>query len=1048
MSKKLFAFVTVAMVMVFGTFALFAANVSQKPVVKAKKMTTSKPSVSMIRSNGNGAEMAAAPLFSDDFEGTQDSWWPDASWNNTDSPHAGKVFSQSTWEYTDAESHSASHSWHNLTNVNQHLDFLFSPVFHVPTQVTIDGITSELKGGFINFMAKMDSTNGAVLRIYVSDATPLWKVTDDDPHSGAKNYNMTQPDVPQIRQWLISPQIDLSAATAPKLMFWHNYISELEWDYLAVDASTDSFQTYTNLAVYSGKQEAYVADTLDLSAFAGKKIWFRFRYTSDEGFTEKNAHWDVDDILVADSTDTIFYDGAEGSASAFTMAGFGGGDPSGIAAINTPIGDWTKVDLGNVLLKGAKPGTDVRMAFQWSTAGRSVDGTGIYIDDVNVIPMGKQHVDVEAVGVAGLTQAALGHVLSPSVVIANVGLDTLNGRISWLGKIYKHTLSKAGEDSMYVVANLVGVQQMQGFAPDQTIRVEALENTRWTPMEPGDYTMGVDVILNSDTYKANNSVKVDFEVLGPPFAIPIYKEDFEPRAGEKSLEDFGWTVKNKTDHGWIYDSWIYGMGPSLSGYFYGWTGDSASAAMPIDACIKSPEIDISKVNPHNVIFMNCYIYFRPGHGGLPAPWGTQKSDISVEYSVDGGAWQQAFYWADDDTLPGDINRWPQTPKGIPYWQKTDLILPNAAGGEKLQVRVHFTSENSYVFGINFDEVVIYQGLINPVLGDVKDVPNDNGKQVALAWRASWNDLNKVPGVSLQNPVTHYNVWRGRPVGGGAEATHFSTTKEMLRNAADFKVGQQVIADDHHMLWVYMGSVPAMGWKYYGYVAPTTADSLETAFMVSAHTANPNIYDVSNVSKGMSIDNLAPHVPGGLTGAQADFHAVIGWEPVPDEDLMFYTVYRKDANGNWVQIARTTDNSYVDKNVTLEKTYTYAVSATDFAWNESAKSKELPIFVTSVDGKVSNAVPTDYALNQNYPNPFNPTTEIRYAIPKSANVTISIYNVFGQKVRTLVAGHKLAGYYVATWDGRADNGREVSSGIYFYEIHAGKFTATKKMTLMR
>ncbi len=1042
MSKKLFAFVTLIMLMVFGTFALFAANVSKKPTVKAKRMTE-KPSISMIRSNGIDAQMAATPLFSDDFEGTNDSWWPDASWNNTDSPNGGREFSNSTWEYTDADANSPTHSWHNLTNVNQHLDFLISPVFHVPAEVTIDGVTSELKGGFINFMAKMDSTNGAVLRIYVSDATPLWKVTDADPHSGAKNYNMTQPDVPQIRQWLISPQIDLSAATAPKLMFWHNYISELEWDYLAVDASTDSFQTYTNLAVYTGAQETYVADTLDLSAFAGKKIWFRFRYTSDEGYTEKNAHWDVDDILVADGADTVFYDGAEGETSPFTMAGFGGGDPSGIASINKPITDWAKVDLGNILLKGVKPGTDARLAFQWSTDGRSVDGNGVYIDDVNVIPMGKQHVDVQAVGVAGLTQAALGKVLNPNVVVANVGLDTLKGRLTWLGKIFK----KVTKDSSVVVANLVGVKQLTAFAPDAVIKVEALENTRWTPKEPGDYTIAVDVIFNGDTYKPNNSVKVGFEVLGPPFAIPVYREDFEPRAGQKSLEDFGWTVKNATDHGWVYDSWIYGMGPSLSGYFYGWTGDSASAAMPIDACIKSPVIDISNVNPHNVLFMNAYIYFRPGHGGLPAPWGTQYSNISVEYSVDGGAWQKAFYWEDADTLPGDINRWPQTLKGVPYWHKTDMILPNAAGGKTLQIRVHFTSENSYVFGINFDEVVIYQGIMNPVLASAKDVPNDNGKQVALTWRASWNDLNKK--AHKEDFVTHYNVWRGRKApGGGAEAVHFATKKEMLKHATEMKVGDQAITDDEGRIWCYLGSVPAMGWKYYGYVAPTPVDSVDFFFMVSAHTANPYVFDVSNVVTGMSIDNLAPHVPGGLTGAEVDYHAVIGWEQVPDEDLMFYTVYRKDANGNWVRIARTTDNTYTDTNVSLEHTYTYAVSATDFAWNESAKSKELPIFVTSVDGKISKAVPKDYALHQNYPNPFNPTTEIRYAIPKSANVTISIYNVYGQKVRTLVAGHKTPGYYVATWDGRADNGREVSSGIYFYEIHAGKFTATKKMTLMR
>ena len=1043
MSKKLFAFTALVMFVVFSAFAAFASNSAKKPTVNGKKLSFHKASISMIRSNGAITNMAATPLFFDDFEGTHDSWWPDASWNNTDAANGGREFSTaSTWEYTDAESHSATHSWHNIVDTDQDLDFLYSPVFHIPTEVTIDGATSELKGGFIQFWAKASGIDTAqALKVYVSEATALWKRTTDDPHSGAKNYNMTQPGNPHLRQWLISPQIDLTSATAPKLDFWHNYISELEWDYLAVDVSTDSFATYTNLSHYSGEQDDYVEENLDLSAFAGKKIWFRFRYTSDYGTTVSNAHWDVDDILVADGTDTIFFAGAEEDPCAFTKAGFMGGDPVATFDVDQ---DWALVDLGNVLLNAASPGTDVRLAFQWTTSGHTTgSGGGIYIDDVSVIPMGKQHIDVEAIGAAGLTQARLGEKVNAKVVVANVGLDTLTGRITWTGKIIKHVTS----DSDAVVGNMVGLKQVTGFAPDSTIMIETLQNTRWMPTEPGDYTFDVDVIFNGDTYMPNNNAKVDFEVLGPPFAIPVYKEDFEPRAGESSLADFGWTAESSTAHGWIYDAWIYGMGPSLSGYFYGWDADSASAAMPIDAVITSPVIDISNVNPHNVLFMNCYIYFRPGHGALPAPWGTQSSDISVQYSVDGGSWQQAFYWADDDTLPGDINRWPRTPLGVPYYTKTDLVLPNAAGGDQLQIRVEFRSDNSYVFGINFDEVVIYQGLINPLLGKVADVPNDNGKQVRLQWMRSWNDLNSIHGTSLQSPVTHYNVWRGIEAN-GAEARHFSSTKEMLGNAVEMKVGDKVIVDDNHMLWEYVGRVPAMGWKYYSYVAPTTEDSVETSFMVSAHTSDPNIFDYSNVSTGMSVDNLAPHVPGGLTGAEADFHAVIGWEPVPDEDLMFYTVYRKDANGNWVRLARTTDNSYVDTNVQLEKTYYYAVTATDFGWNESEKSPELPIFVTSVDGKLTNAVPTDYALNQNYPNPFNPTTEIRYAIPKNANVTISIYNVYGQKVRTLVAGQKSAGYYVTTWNGRADDGHEVSSGVYFYEIHAGKYTATKKMTLMR
>jgi hypothetical protein len=95
------------------------------------------------------------------------------------------------------------------------------------------------------------------------------------------------------------------------------------------------------------------------------------------------------------------------------------------------------------------------------------------------------------------------------------------------------------------------------------------------------------------------------------------------------------------------------------------------------------------------------------------------------------------------------------------------------------------------------------------------------------------------------------------------------------------------------------------------------------------------------------------------------------------------------------------------------------------------------------------IPTEFALNQNYPNPFNPTTSIRYQLPKEAHVTISIYNILGNKVRTLVDNQaKPAGYYLVQWDGLNDAGNQLPSGTYLYHINAGSFNATKKMLLMK
>ncbi|HXF99534.1 MAG TPA: T9SS type A sorting domain-containing protein, partial [Bacteroidota bacterium] len=96
-----------------------------------------------------------------------------------------------------------------------------------------------------------------------------------------------------------------------------------------------------------------------------------------------------------------------------------------------------------------------------------------------------------------------------------------------------------------------------------------------------------------------------------------------------------------------------------------------------------------------------------------------------------------------------------------------------------------------------------------------------------------------------------------------------------------------------------------------------------------------------------------------------------------------------------------------------------------------------------------AQPTSFALEQNYPNPFNPTTRISYTIPASANgaggmpVSLSVYNLLGQEVATLVRESKNPGRHTITFDGE-----KLPSGIYVYHLRVGSFSASRKMLLIR
>ncbi|KPK99737.1 MAG: hypothetical protein AMJ91_06530 [candidate division Zixibacteria bacterium SM23_73_3] len=95
-----------------------------------------------------------------------------------------------------------------------------------------------------------------------------------------------------------------------------------------------------------------------------------------------------------------------------------------------------------------------------------------------------------------------------------------------------------------------------------------------------------------------------------------------------------------------------------------------------------------------------------------------------------------------------------------------------------------------------------------------------------------------------------------------------------------------------------------------------------------------------------------------------------------------------------------------------------------------------------------ALPSEFSLHNNYPNPFNPETVIGYSIPRACHVRLEIFNVLGQKIRTLVDEEQTAGKNEVMWDGEDESGNQVASGVYFYKLEAKDFTQTKKMVLIR
>ena len=113
------------------------------------------------------------------------------------------------------------------------------------------------------------------------------------------------------------------------------------------------------------------------------------------------------------------------------------------------------------------------------------------------------------------------------------------------------------------------------------------------------------------------------------------------------------------------------------------------------------------------------------------------------------------------------------------------------------------------------------------------------------------------------------------------------------------------------------------------------------------------------------------------------------------------------------------------------------------WDQSSLSKKV-----ADESNEAVQLPFEFALHQNYPNPFNPTTLIRFEIPENSHVRLDVFNILGQKIRTLIQTNKTAGHHHIIWDATDNLGNLVANGIYFYRLDCGHFIDNKKMILLR
>jgi hypothetical protein len=336
----------------------------------------------------------------------------------------------------------------------------------------------------------------------------------------------------------------------------------------------------------------------------------------------------------------------------------------------------------------------------------------------------------------------------------------------------------------------------------------------------------------------------------------------------------------------------------------------------------------------------------------------------------------------------------------------------------------------------------YLGNPEPVSNGVRDVPNDQGGEVKVSWTASYLD-----GASF-NLIDSYWILRSAPPNIVAEArAQGARVTADLANEPTPDARTFLLLPDQatSYAWEYLASEPAFHVASYSYVAATTGDSVgggnpRTAFMIMARANNGAQYWFSAPDSGYSVDNLPPVIPAPFTAAYSAGITHLHWGENHDVDLAGYRLYRGSSSafvpapGNLISAQPDTGFGDVGSAGSW-----YKLSAIDTHGNESPYARLGPNGTLDAPG----APVASLFLAPPTPSPTSAGTAFRFGLPRDGEVTLTLFDQQGRRVRELARGMMPAGEHRVMWDGRDEAGRSVPSGLYFAKLnHDGRSLVTR------
>jgi hypothetical protein len=452
-------------------------------------------------------------------------------------------------------------------------------------------------------------------------------------------------------------------------------------------------------------------------------------------------------------------------------------------------------------------------------------------------------------------------------------------------------------------------------------------------------------------------------------------------------------------------------------------GNSAIAVWTISEHTESrmvtPPVDLTGNSSASLNYLGAYTWSSDAN-----------TDNLIEVSTDGGStWTTVF--TDSPFIIGDNT----------YEQNVDL---SAYAGEIINVAFTYR-DNAYGEGWYVDDIEILVGARANTTDNTYVWPRTVGDGSAIA---KDNNVYVVPGSGAEDSYNResinsrefltYNVYRAE-------------------DAGEFALLGSV-ADSTHYL---DGTVEYAEYSYYvtaaysnGESDPTDTASVDltnyppTAFtLYSPADGDTIVIDQSNLGSDQAFAWGASTDPNG-TAVEYNVCVTVA---VPFDQ---FCEDNGTSTAQFVPLADIADyidslNQAAGTGVVLSLNWT--VFASDGVNETEASNGPLSVtfdagWVLGVDEEMG--IPDVFALQQNYPNPFNPVTTIRFDVPQESHIRMDIYNLLGQRVRTLVNSDMRAGYHAISWNGTNDMGKPLSSGMYIYSLHSSEFTSVKKLVLMK